>query len=481
MTGSRRFPSLRQQVLLWFAVMAAVLAVMLVLFTQVGYSLLHSFELLLDTNTQVYQVQDSLKEERKAFSAYLRERSAQNYELYTQACQAAQRSIDRLPRSYAAIGEERFARTWNLTQGYRGYAEARDALMELDPTAEDFDDRLYQVRSMQESLSVYALRLAQATLEWSSGYHQSSTAYIRQLPWGFVAVVGLCLVAFFGIVRVMSRRVVEPLISMAQTSRLIAANVFSAPDLPVERNDEVGDLVREFNRMKHSMVDLLAAQEALHDEALAKVELEKDLSFTRLEMLKSQVNPHFLFNTLNMISCMAQLEDAPTSRRMTLALGNLFRYNLRTKQQEVLLEQELQALEDYLYIQKMRFDQRFRFRRILRVDPAQVKIPSFTLQPLAENAFLHGLSHVEEHGLVTLRIWQEGSRLIVSMADNGKGMTQEDLQRLHRKMERSELTGRGIGLGNISRRIQMLYPGGGVKIYSKPNKGTVVQLTMEQT
>lgn len=75
-------------------------------------------------------------------------------------------------------------------------------------------------------------------------------------------------------------------------------------------------------------------------------------------MLKSQVNPHFLFNTLNMISCMARLEDASTTDQMIVHLGNLFRHNLRTKRQQITLEEELDGLEDYIYLQQMRFDGR---------------------------------------------------------------------------------------------------------------------------
>ncbi len=481
MNNSIGRPSLHQQVLVWFFVVVGIIGVTLVLFIQVGSSLLGGFALLLDTSHQVYQLQDSLEEERKAFSDYLREDSQQNYYNYLFACQRTKSAIDRLPKEYAAIGEERYARTWNLTQGYQGYAEARDALLQLEPSAPGYSDRLYEIRNMQESLSVYALRLSQAALEWNSSYHQRSTAYTNQLPWFFAVVVGLCVLMLVRIIRLLSRRVVQPLFSMATAARQIAANVFSSPDLPVEHDDEVGNLMREFNRMKHSMVELLNTQEALHQEELSKVELEKDLNYIRLEMLKAQVNPHFLFNTLNMISCMAQLEEAPTSSRMTLALSNLFRYNLRTKEQEVYLDQELQTLDDYLYIQQMRFENRISLRKILHVDPSEVKIPSFTLQPLVENAFLHGLGHLEENGRVTLRIWQEGSRLIISIADNGKGMTAQELANLHRKMQRSEATGKGIGLGNISRRIQMLYPSGGITIYSKPARGTVVQLTMEQT
>jgi len=213
---------------------------------------------------------------------------------------------------------------------------------------------------------------------------------------------------------------------------------------------------------------------------MERLELEQNLDRTRLEMLKSQVNPHFLFNTLNMISCMAKLEDAETTDRMILALSGLFRYNLRTKEQEVWLEQELEALDDYIYIQQMRFDGRIAYKKQLQVDPLRVRIPAFTLQPVVENAFVHGLAHREEGGRIFLRIWQEGRLLHVSITDNGAGMDEDQLAELYRRMRESEQTGRGIGLGNISRRISMLYPEGRFRIVSRPNRGTVIQFTIPQ-
>ena len=213
---------------------------------------------------------------------------------------------------------------------------------------------------------------------------------------------------------------------------------------------------------------------------MEKLEMEKNMEHIRLEMLKSQVNPHFLFNTLNMISCMARLEDAETTDRMIVSLGNLFRYNLRTKEQEVYLEQELEALEEYLYIQQMRFDSRITCKKDIRVDPYSVRIPSFTLQPIVENALGHGMRAKEEGGRILLKIWQEGNMLTISLMDNGQGMNAEEKAALRQKILSSEKTGRSIGLGNICRRMAMLYPDGALKVYSKEGRGTIIQLKIPQ-
>ena len=161
-------------------------------------------------------------------------------------------------------------------------------------------------------------------------------------------------------------------------------------------------------------------------------------------------------------------------------LGSLFRHKLRTKQQEVTLEEELDGLEDYIYLQQLRFDGRITVEKKIEADPAAVRLPSFTLQPIVENAFSHGLKSCEEGGRILLRGWMQGRTLILTVADNGRGMTPAELDALQEKIAQSERTGRSIGLGNISRRITMLYPEGRMQVFSREGHGTVIRFEIPQ-
>ena len=196
-------------------------------------------------------------------------------------------------------------------------------------------------------------------------------------------------------------------------------NDFTGEDPSVENRDEMGELVRAFNKMKRSTkgyIDTLKENhrmsELLHREEIERVEMEKQLSGARLELLKSQINPHFLFNTLNMIACMAKLEEAVTTERMISSMSSLFRYNLKTSEQIVTLARELKVVQDYMYIQQMRFGSRILYSCDLKVDAEQAMIPAFTLQPVVENAMVHGLSKKEQGGRVHVRIWEQGKRLL---------------------------------------------------------------------
>ena len=479
---------LRQKVTVWGAAMILLMALTLGAAGWIGQTTFSTMERIQESHVVYYLMQEALEKERRAFETCLRIPSQENLAEYSAACSATRAAMDAMPFDYEQIGKERYARTWNVLQGYAGYCVFRDQVMAADAAQPGHGEQVYEVLRMQEYLEEYALRLVQATIEQNSHSYRLHAALYRALPWIFVALAIAAMAALTVIVRSFSRGVVEPLLVLAQASRRIAENDFTATDLEVTSGDELGRLTLDFNRMKRAMSGHIATLEEknrmaqqLHREEMNRLDLQRSLDHTRLEMLRSQVDPHFLFNTLNMISCMARLENAGTTDRMILSLSGLFRYNLRTKAQEVLLEEELKVLEDYLYLQGMRFDGRIVCRTQLEVDPARVCIPSFTLQPVVENAFRHGLRCRESGGRILLRVWQTGDNLIVSIADNGQGMTPEEMAELEHRMEASEETGRGIGLGNIRRRIWMLYPeAGDFRIYSRPGRGTVVQMMIPQ-
>ena len=479
-TTAQKQMSLRAKATGWLAAILLVTLISIGIATAVGQWTVKAFDTLLEDNAACYAVQDAIKEETRAFEHYVREPSQESSQTFADACAAAEESLAALPFDYAKIGEDRYARTWSLWQGYAGYQKARDAFLQLAPSAEDYVERMYAVMDQQDYLAEYALRLTQATLEQENTTYSSHATRLQRLPWLYFGLLAAAVALMLLLIRVLNRAVVQPLLRLAQASRSIAGGDYTGADLPMHSGDEVGQLTGTFNRMKHAMAEHLSTLNALHREEVRNLALEKDLEHTRLEVLKSQVNPHFLFNTLNMISCMARLEDASTTDQMIVHLGSLFRHNLRTKQQEVTLEEELDGLEDYIYLQQMRFDGRITVEKKIEADPAAVRLPSFTLQPIVENAFSHGLKSCEEGGRILLRGWMQGRTLILTVADNGRGMTPAELDALQEKIAQSERTGRSIGLGNISRRITMLYPEGRMQVFSREGHGTVIRFEIPQ-
>ncbi len=197
-------------------------------------------------------------------------------------------------------------------------------------------------------------------------------------------------------------------------------------------------------------------------------EQERLLLHARMEALQSQINPHFLFNTLNSVSSLVRF-DPDMARDMIVKLANILRRLLRTGDNFVQLREEFNFIDDYLDIEVIRFG-RDKLKVIKELEPASlnVLVPTMILQPLVENSIKHGLSPKIEGGSIYLRSRLHGGRLIVEVEDDGVGIVAD-----------SVLSGTGIGMANVKERLNVLYSdAAGLEVESHPGQGTIVRVTL---
>ena len=444
---------------------------------------LGGFNTILNDNSRCHDFQEALDLEIESFADYIRDATPDTRDQYVLSCVRTERCLRSLPFDYARIGTERYARTWSILNGYETYQAYRDELAETQVRESDFVERLYRVYKMQEYLQTYARRLVQVTLKEGNDSYQEKVPVFYNMPYLILAISAVLMGFVMFLTKILSNALVSPAVLLAQCARKIAKNDFTGEDPSVENRDEMGELVRAFNKMKRSTkgyIDTLKENhrmsELLHREEIERVEMEKQLSGARLELLKSQINPHFLFNTLNMIAGTAQIEDAAATEKMIHALSRLFRYNLKSAASVMPLERELRVVQDYMYLQQMRFGKRIQYFTDCSPETLEILVPSFMLQPLVENAVKHGLSTRSKGGKILVRSWKDKQRLWISVADTGEGMESEKLEAIKRALTEGDEQGTGIGVGNIYRRIHTMYRDGEMFLYSRRGCGTVVQL-----
>jgi two-component system sensor histidine kinase YesM len=236
-----------------------------------------------------------------------------------------------------------------------------------------------------------------------------------------------------------------------------------------------------YNQMLSDVQDL-TKQLVKSNERLLKSEIEKKLA--EFDFLKSQINPHFLYNTLDSICGIASDRGVPEIREMTRALSRIFQYSIKGYD-FVPLKDEIRIVESYMKIQTNRFSHRFEFLYDIPKHLMNLSVPKMILQPIVENAVYHGLEPRYKKGMLRISAHLDnssGEDLILTVQDNGVGMDEETLQRckaLLRTDERDEHRNRSpnIGLSNVHYRLQYLYGTQyGLHIFSKENEGTVVTL-----
>lgn len=245
----------------------------------------------------------------------------------------------------------------------------------------------------------------------------------------------------------------------------------------IEGHDELGELFIDMQETIHNISEL---QKQVYEEHLAAKELENVQQQMQFELLASQINPHFLFNTLESIRMQAALEKKQELARIILQLGKMLRFSLENKRSEVPLAEELSYLESYFEIQKFRFGDKIDCGIFAQpgLDTKQIYTLPLLIQPFVENSFQHGLKGVGAGGKISVEVLVRGETLEVMIRDNGKGMEKEELENLKKRMkEPVSSDGRSIGICNVYHRIQMFYKEGyDVEISSKAGEGTSIEI-----
>ena len=206
---------------------------------------------------------------------------------------------------------------------------------------------------------------------------------------------------------------------------------------------------------------------------------EREKQKMEKKLLQSQINPHFLYNTLDSIIWMIRSEEYDGAGEMVSLLAKFFRISLSQGKDMITLEKELEHASSYLAIQNIRFKDKFEFH--VDADPELLKYfcPKLSIQPLLENAIYHGMDGMYEDGEIEIRIYEKNGDIKIDVSDNGPGMTQEKIDYIMHNKVVSSKRGSGIGVCNVNERIQLIYGKNyGIMISSELDEGTVATITI---
>ncbi len=267
---------------------------------------------------------------------------------------------------------------------------------------------------------------------------------------------GVLMIGFF---LLLTRSLYRPLAQL-ETSITMAA---VSPRDALKQNwdygdDEIGNIGTKFN-------DMLNKNLILNERIVIQEVQQKN---AELQELQAKINPHFLYNILDCVYWMIQVERNKDAAAMIVKLSRIMRSSLNQGKPVTTLEREFALLEDYLFLQNMRFDNQFRFTLALEEDLKGISILNLMLQPFVENAVIHGLENKMEGGYLDVTGKRENSWVVITIEDNGCGMTQEALQHP------------GYGISNVMKRLELFYgEKHELQIHSVPGHGTTVTLKLD--
>lgn len=310
---------------------------------------------------------------------------------------------------------------------------------------------------------------AQSEMGWTLSILIDPDDYNREKrSWLQIAIPasGLCLLFAFLISWGVWKMIYAPLKKLKEEIKKVSQSNFHEPiNLPGTK--EFDDVLVKFDYMKLRVVELL-------DEIEQK---ERNKRRLEVEKLMYQINPHFIHNTLNTVQWIARLNRQDEIVKLIAAFTRLLNYNLGKEGRIVHLHEEVEVLRDYINLQQIRYNYKFRVEIQMEEEVLQWRIPRFILQPLVENSLYHGFK--SDDGIITVTGRNAGGQLLIEVADNGSGMTPEEIQRLFDDHEQRRKAGLGIGLRFINNVIRMHYgEEHGLKVDSTPGKGTAMSLLL---
>lgn len=277
----------------------------------------------------------------------------------------------------------------------------------------------------------------------------------------FVAAMLLILCLLAMIIDQIVKRMLRQFYSILRSIRLVQKGDLSVR-IDAYANDEMGELGEQLNKMLDRIQELM-------DENMKRQMLVKN---SEIRALQNQINAHFIYNVLESIKMMAEIDEKYEISDAITALGKLLRYSMRWVSGNVKLEEELEYIKSYMVLINLRYDYEIILALNLPEELLSQKIPKMSLQPIVENAILHGIEPLSEDSTIYIKGWIENDDCIIEISDTGQGMTDAQVRALEDKIngavEESGGNGHGIGLKNVQDRIRMSFGGNyGIRIASK--------------
>lgn len=359
----------------------------------------------------------------------------------------------------------------------------------------DYDSTYYQVylnlleliNQMESQIREALKETSQANITSVGKIKASNEILQRGLLVIVFVILGLAVFFYFAIANYITRLIHNILEMTKQLSKEEHPKTLELTEGP----EEVEELVARFN-------ELLLTMDSLHQKAEERKKLELELAEREVEKLKMsellkearlqglqlQIQPHFLFNTLNVIAMMTMMDRTDEVYELIIALSKFLRHSLKKESSLVPLEEEIDMIYQYLYIIKARMSEQLTYEVEVDVESTHLTLPLYTLQPIVENAFKHGLEDKLGKGLLKVSIKERvrGGRriLLLRVYDNGLGMSKECLQRIRGKVNVTNIRfdqSSHIGVENVAARLWMIYEERvKYQIHSKQGTGTIFSI-----
>lgn len=439
-----------------------VFAVTLILILGIN-SMSSEIDTVYQGNLRLNELSDALTAVQDSMTDYLNSKTSDSLEEFYRNEQAYSQMVQEMSDEVTGAAFQRMERSIrHMSEEYLEFV-GQTIEAKRGRNVEKYRVRYENATQMYEYINTYIYSLNNEQFRSNSENYSRLSGAFRSFE--MMSVIALTIVIVLSVCMVvkLTRDIISPLKNLAVTADEVAGGNFDTDLLQVQSEDEIGVVTRAFNQMIVSIRQYLERlrQSMEIQRSLMEKELlmEAHLKDAQLKYLQAQINPHFLFNTLNAGAQLAMMEGADRTYDYVQNVAEFFRYNVKKSNDIVTIREELELVDHYIYILNVRFSGDIHYQKNISEELLECSMPSMILQPIVENCVNHGIREMNGEGRIWLKVFCDGEDTVgISIRDNGIGMDQDTIEKIlsgdyHAEQQTSGSN--GIAMGNVIARLRL--------------------------
>ena len=467
-----------------------ILAINIFMYSNIN-NMLGRLDQIYVSNINLNELSDSLEQVRGNLNNYLNTKTTDAMDGYYKAYQDYTEQLDKLNSN--VTGDESGRMERNIKEMSLQYLELTDQSIEAKRGRNVEKYRTYS----EEADKLYGYITTYINSLNNEQFKSNSASYsVLSVTLRYVEIVNTLVLVAVAIINVLLvimviRNITKPLKTLSEVANQVAEGNLDVETVEVDSKDEVGVVTNTFNQMIVSVRNNIEKlKESMENERVLKEKelmMETHLKDAQLKYLQAQINPHFLFNTLNAGAQLAMMEDADRTYEYIQNVADFFRYNIKKNHDSVSLREELEMVDTYIYILNVRFSGEIHYEKNVDEDLEHISVPVMILQPVVENSVNYGICDIGWEGKINLSVYRQDDFVYISIEDNGIGIEQDKIDKIMAsELKESDVKGdsNGIGLDNVIGRLKLYYDRDDVFEISSPghNKGTkvIIRIPLEE-
>jgi sensor histidine kinase YesM len=443
------------------------------------------YDSYMNINTKLTRLSVELSNSWNFFDIYMKTKNDDNIEKYISANNAVEDIMNQIA-PYVEKNKDSSIYLRNLNNMFQFYKAGSNALIHQEKLDERSYDKLVELKTQAVYMNRHSGLLTLSYLDYSNTEYSSTLVKYRNRETQVYMILMSIIFVSFILSMILSKDLSNTIGKLRNYAELLSKAQWEIADLDDQKYDELNSLAKAFNKMKSSIREFIdeinrkaEIENNYNKEKLKSAEKDKLIKETQLLALQSQINPHFLFNTLNTVSRMAMFENASNTVTLIAATSKILRYNLTYKDKLVKLKEEIDMIKAYVTIQETRFQDQMDFEFDIDYSLEYINIPTMLIQPIVENAIIHGLSEIDHGGNISISVKRQKEFAAISIKDNGKGIEEEKIYSIlnYEKLTKEKSDTTGLGVSNVKQRLELYFNKNNLmNITSKLGQGTEVTL-----